>query len=180
LSGIDEVIRLIHLDERSKVPTRTPSGQMQQRLMIALALLRDPPVPFLDEPTRRLDPIAAREVREIIKSLCQNGKTILLTTHLLEKAEQLCDRVAFMVNRRLVANDTPQNLRLSHGKRPLKLTLTDSRQPDHLTQLNLNIDEPKDQHRLEHQMAGGNLRAVHSQEATLEDVFSELAGMRPG
>jgi ABC-2 type transport system ATP-binding protein len=89
-SRIDEVLDLVHLRERAKDPVRTFSNGMKQRLMIARALLHKPPVLFLDEPTRGLDPIAAREVRKEIEQLRQEGTTILLTTHLLEDADQLC------------------------------------------------------------------------------------------
>jgi ABC-2 type transport system ATP-binding protein len=92
MSRIDEVLELVHLTKRSKEPVRTFSSGMKQRLMIARALLHDPPVLFLDEPTRGLDPLAAREVRLAIEQLCQEGKTILLTTHLLEEADRLCGR----------------------------------------------------------------------------------------
>jgi ABC-2 type transport system ATP-binding protein len=118
-------------------------------------------------------------VRLAVKRLSQNGKTILLTTHLLEEADQLCSRVAFIVNGAIVANDTPQNLKLSHGTRSLEVILSDLNQPDHLSQLILSMDETKDQQRLVELMSQGNVRSVHSQEATLEEVFIEVAGIRP-
>jgi ABC-type multidrug transport system ATPase subunit len=77
---------------------------MKQRMMIARALLHRPPMLFLDEPSRGLDPISAREVRQTVRQLSQEGITILLTTHLMEEADQLCQHVAFIVNGRLVAN----------------------------------------------------------------------------
>jgi ABC-2 type transport system ATP-binding protein len=147
--------------------------------MIARALLHDPTVLFLDEPTRGLDPIAARELRETSKKLSQNGKTILLTTHLLEEADQSCERVAFIVNGQFVANDTPQNLKLAHGKRSLDLTLPDPQRPAYLSQLVLNMDDAKDQHQPEHLLAEGNVRAIHSQEATLEEGFSKKKRRKP-
>ena len=176
---INEVLDLVHLTERSKEPMRTFSNGMKQRLMIARALLHDPPALFLDEPTRGLDPNAAREVRSAIEQLSRNGKTVLLTTHLLEEADQLCRRVAFIVNGYIVAKDTPQNLKLSHGKRALKVITSDPIHADHLSQLILSMDEPKDQQYLAKIMAQGNVRSIHSQEATLEEVFIEIAGFRP-
>jgi ABC-2 type transport system ATP-binding protein len=169
----------VQLQDNAKLPVRTLSGGMKQRLMVARALLHDPAVLFLDEPTRGLDPIAAREVRLAIRQLSQQGKTILLTTHLLEEADQLSDRVAFMVSGNIVANDTPLNLKLSHGQRTLELTLSDTRHPGQLIERSLNMDDPKDQRILEELMSEGNVRAIHSQEASLEDVFIEVAGMRP-
>lgn len=178
-SRIDEVLELVHLRQRAKDPVRTFSSGMKQRLMIARALLHKPPVLFLDEPTRGLDPIAAQEVRKEIKQLSHEGMTILLTTHLLEDADQLCQRVAFMVNGRIVANDTPRNLKLTHGRRSLMLTIADPNEPHLMSEISLGMDDKKDQQRLAELMAQGNVRAVHSQEATLEEVFIEVAGIPP-
>lgn len=116
---MDEVLELVHLRDRAKEPVRTLSNGMKQRVMIARAWLHKPPVLFLDEPSRGLDPISAREVRQAIDHLRQAGMTILLTTHLMEEADLLCQRVGFIVNGRLVASDTPRNLKLSHGQRVL-------------------------------------------------------------
>lgn len=176
---IDEVLDLVHLRDRAKDPVRTLSNGLKQRLMIARALLHKPPVLFLDEPTRGLDPIAAREVRSAIEQLRLEGMTILLTTHLLEEADQLCQRVAFIVRGRIVANDTPRNLKLSHGKRALVLTIADPRDASRWSEVTLSMDDARDQARLAELMARGNVRSVHSQEATLEEVFVEMAGIRP-
>ncbi len=180
---IDEVLDLVSLRDRAKDPVRTFSNGMRQRLMIARALLHKPPVLFLDEPSRGLDPIAARDVRAAIEQLSQEGMTILLTTHLLEEADQLCQHVAFMNNGRIVANDTPRNLKLSHGKRAMIVTLAEQRVKqngtDMLKEVTLNMDAPPDQACFAQLMAQGNIRAVHSQEATLEQVFIEIAGVRP-
>jgi len=176
---IDEVLDIVHLANRSKEPVRMFSNGMKQRLMIARALLHDPAVLFLDEPTKGLDPIAAREVRNAIEQLSRNGKTILLTTHLLEEADELCRRVAFIVDGCLVANDTPRNLKLSHGRRQLEVTIDEHDRSGRLYQLLLNMDEPKDQDSLAKLMAQGVVRSIHSQEATLEEVFIEIAGIRP-
>jgi ABC-2 type transport system ATP-binding protein len=178
-SRADDVLDLVRLRERAKDPVRTLSNGMKQRLMVARALLHKPPVLFLDEPTRGLDPISARDIRAVIDQLRSGGTTILLTTHLLEEADQLCQRIAFLVNGRIVANDTPRQLKLSHGKRSMVLTLADPGDPNRLTEISLGMDDPRDQARLSQYMAQGNVRSVHSQEATLEEVFIEIAGIRP-
>ena len=181
-SRVDEALELVHLRDRAKEPVRTFSNGMKQRVMIARALLHKPPVLFLDEPARGLDPIAVREVRQTIDRLRQEGMTILLTTHLMEEADQLCQRVGFIVNGRLVANDTPRNLKLSHGQRALVVTLDSDGDVTHngaLQEVTLNMDDPQDQSRLAQWMAQKKVRAVHSREATLEDVFIEVAGIRP-
>jgi ABC-2 type transport system ATP-binding protein len=178
-SRIDEVFDLVGLRERAKDPVRTFSNGMKQRLVIARALLHKLPVLFLDEPTRGLDPIAARDVRGTIEQLRQEGTTILLTTHLLEEADQLCQHLSFIVSGRLVASGTPRNLKLSHGKRAMLLVLADPKDTSRLTEVTLSMDDPRDQARLAELMAQGNVRSVHSQEATLEEVFIEVAGIRP-
>jgi len=182
LKRADELLDLVHLRDRADEPVRGFSNGMKQRLMIARALLHRPSVLFLDEPTRGLDPIAARDIRAAIERQAQEGMTILLTTHLLEEADQMCRRVAFIVRGRIVANDTPRNLKLAHGRRSLVVTVGDGAGASAggaLRDITLGMDDPADQTTLEHLLAGGTVRAVHSQEATLEDVFVEIAGVRP-
>jgi ABC-2 type transport system ATP-binding protein len=178
-SRIDEVLDLVGQRERAKDPVRTFSNGMKQRLMIARALLHKPPVLFLDEPTRGLDPIAAREVRGTIEQLRDEGTTILLTTHLLEEADQLCQHLSFIVSGRLVASGTPRDLKLAHGKRAMVLALANPQDRSRLSEITLSMDDPGDQARLAELMAQGNVRSIHSQEATLEEVFIEVAGIRP-
>jgi ABC-2 type transport system ATP-binding protein len=122
-SRVDEVLDLVDLSERAKEPVNKFSNGMKQRLMIARALLHKPPVLFLDEPTRGLDPITARDIRGTIEQLRQEGTTILLTTHLLEEADHLCQHLSFIVNGLLVASGTPRDLKLSHGKRSVVLAI---------------------------------------------------------
>jgi ABC-2 type transport system ATP-binding protein len=182
-SRADEVLDLVHLRDRAKDPVRTFSNGMRQRLMIARALLHRPPMLFLDEPSRGLDPIAAREVRQTVQRLCEEGTTILLTTHLMEEADLLCQWVAFIVNGQLVANDAPRNLKLSHGQRAITVTMEESHPGQNgsvpLFEVTLNMDNQEDQERLAQWMAQGQVRAIHSREATLEEVFIEVAGVRP-
>lgn len=178
-SRAEEVLDLVRLRDRAKDPVRTFSNGMRQRLMIARALLHRPPVLFLDEPGRGLDPISAREVRSTIEQLSREGMTILLTTHLLEEADQLCQRVAFINWGRIVANDTPRRLKLSHGQRTLIVTLAGQENRDTFNELTLKMDDPNDQARLAQLMERGQVQAVHSQEATLEEVFVEIAGVSP-
>src|SRR5579883_2634689 len=181
-SRVDEVLDLVRLRDRAKEPVRTFSNGMRQRLLIARALLHRPPVLFLDEPSRGLDPISAREVRNTIEQLSQEGMTILLTTHLLEEADQLCQHVAFINQGCIVANDTPRNLKLAHGRRTLVASLAaggTNGQSQTFTEITLRMDDPNDQARLAQLMAEGKVQSLHSQEATLEEVFIEVAGVRP-
>lgn len=178
-SRIDEVLELVRLRDRAKDRVSTYSNGMKQRLMIARALLHRPPMLFLDEPSRGLDPISAREVRQAVQQLCQEGMTILLTTHLMEEADQLCSRVAFIVNGQLVANDTPRNLKIAHGEREILVTLKEEQGGQTMQEVTLRLDSAADQTQLAQWMAQGRVLAVHSREATLEEVFIEVAGVRP-
>jgi ABC-2 type transport system ATP-binding protein len=152
-SRVDEVLDLVGLRERARDPVRMFSNGMKQRLMIARALLHKPPLLFLDEPTRGLDPISARDVRGPIEQLRRGGATILLTTHLLEEADQLCQHLSFIVGGRLVASGTPRGLKLSYGKRSVVLTLADPTTMSQLTEVALSMDDPQDQPRLAELMA---------------------------
>jgi ABC-2 type transport system ATP-binding protein len=108
---IAEMLAMVGLSERADDRVETFSSGMQQRLHMARALLHDPEVIFLDEPTVGIDPVGARELRQTIKNLRQAGKTIMLTTHYMAEAEELCDRIAIVNKGRIVAMDTPSNLR---------------------------------------------------------------------
>ena len=175
---VDEVLTLVGLRERAKDRVSTFSNGMRQRLMIARALLHHPPVLFLDEPGRGLDPISARAIRQTIKQLSQEGVTILLTTHLMDEADQLCQRVAFIVDGHIVANDTPRNLKLAHGQPLLAVTLQSC---DHeaFEDITLNVDNLHDQQELCQLMTQGRIRALHTHEASLEEVFLAVAGVNP-
>jgi ABC-2 type transport system ATP-binding protein len=107
---IDRSLRAVNLHDRANDPCGTLSKGLRQRVALARALLSDPEVLFLDEPTSGLDPVAAREVHELITSLRTRGVTIFLTTHRLEEAERLCDRVAIL-NTQLRTIGTPSELR---------------------------------------------------------------------
>ncbi|MEZ4523490.1 MAG: ABC transporter ATP-binding protein [Thermomicrobiales bacterium] len=107
---IDELLGLVSLEEKADSRANQLSGGQQQRLSIALALVNDPEIVFLDEPTTGLDPQARRNLWDVISGLRSAGKTIVLTTHYMEEAEVLCDRVAIMDAGRIIACDTPLNL----------------------------------------------------------------------
>lgn len=104
---IDELIELVSLQEKVSSRVNQLSGGQHQRLSIALALVNDPDILFLDEPTTGLDPQARRNLWQVIANLRDEGKTIVLTTHYMEEAEQLCDRVAVMDFGKVMACDSP-------------------------------------------------------------------------
>jgi ABC-2 type transport system ATP-binding protein len=110
-----EVIALVQLEEKQKSRVSSLSGGQKQRLALACALVGDPGFLFLDEPTTGLDPQARRQVWELIEQFKLAGRTILLTTHYMEEAERLCDRVAIMDHGKLIALGTPRELIASIG-----------------------------------------------------------------
>ena len=108
---IDELLEIVGLRGREHERVETYSRGMRQRLHIARGLLHDPEILFLDEPTIGLDPVGARELRETVAELQRVGKTILLTTHYMLEADELCDRVAIITNGKIVAQGTPAELK---------------------------------------------------------------------
>ena len=167
---VDELLEIVGLVDVAGRKVKTYSSGMKQRLMIARALVNTPRVLFLDEPTRGLDPTSARDVRRLVREQARQGATVFLTTHYMEEADELCDRVAFLAAGRIVALDTPRELKLQYGERTA-LVLLDTREEERL-----RLDDPADAARLEAWMAEGRVLTVHSQEGTLEDVFVNLAG----
>ena len=111
----DDVLRSVELEEKRSVWVRKLSGGQKQRLSVACALVGDPDVVFLDEPTTGLDPQSRRQLWEIIDAFRTRGKTVLLTTHYMEEAEKLCDRVAIVDRGKVKALDTPARLIASLG-----------------------------------------------------------------
>jgi ABC-2 type transport system ATP-binding protein len=107
---VDGLLNSLSLEEKKNNMIEDLSGGQRQRLTILLALINDPKVIFLDEPTRDLDPRGRRQIWKIIEKAREDKKTLILTTHYIEEAEKLCDRVAIMDSGRIIALDTPVNL----------------------------------------------------------------------
>ena len=173
-------LSLVGLSDRAKSKVQTFSNGMRQRLIIARALLHEPRLLFLDEPTRGLDPVSAREVRAVISRLRGEGTTVLLTTHLMEEADALCDRIAFLRAGQIVANDTPLALKLAYGRRQVTVRL--SRPVDTYPAgqpIVLDLAAPGTPDLLARLVDTGAVETMHTQEATLEEVFLTLAGPRP-
>ncbi len=110
-TNTDELLRGFQLDEKRTAFYSHLSGGQKQRLALAMALVNDPDVVFLDEPTAGLDPQVRREIYDIIEELKRGKKTVLLTTHYIEEAERLCDRVAIVDHGRVIAQGTPRELK---------------------------------------------------------------------
>lgn len=165
-----DLLELVRLTDAAKRKVKTYSSGMKQRLLVARSLINSPKVLFLDEPTRGLDPTSARELRDLIRQLSDQGTTVFLTTHYMEEADELCDRVAFLSAGNIVALDTPRELKLRYGSRTATVLLRD--REEHT----IGLDEPRDAERLAAWMRDDQVLTMHSREGTLEDVFIALAG----
>ena len=187
---VDEVIRLCALEKLAGRDARKLSGGQQQRLLLAIALVSDPAVLFLDEPTTGLDPQARRNFWELVQSIKARRKTILLTTHYMEEAELLCDEIVIMDRGRIIAQGPPRRLLHEHFAEVL-LELPRQEFPPAARALPLNIIEASDRveistHDLEATLrtlleAKVPLTNLRIRPANLEDLFLELTGteLRP-
>ena len=196
--GIERYLRLFSLWDRRDDTAGAFSKGMKQKLAIARALLHDPAVVFLDEPTAALDPEAAFVVREAIEGLRQAGRTIVLATHNLDEADRLCDRVAF-VRGGLLRVDSPAGLRAATGIRGVDITLADAA-PEAYADLARAVagvsgataagrhivvaaDDPltvTPEVVRALVRAGAAIAEVRERASTLEDVYFDVMGVRPG
>lgn len=168
---VSELLDRVELDAGArKRKVKTYSSGMKQRLLIARALINNPRILFLDEPTRGLDPSSARELRQIVRQMSEQGTTVVLTTHYMEEADELCGRVAFLASGKIVALDTPTELKLRYGTQSARLLLKDR------SEVVVDLASPDDARTVEQLMTAGQVLTIHSQEGTLEDVFINLAG----
>jgi len=179
LFGIDgfdayALLKRVGLDGREKDRVETYSKGMKQRLMVARSILNRPRVLFLDEPTTGLDPASSESIREIIKEERERGATVLLTTHDMEEADKLSDRVAFMDKGKIVALDTPHNLKQQYGKRALKAKVAAA--GGKLEDREVIMDTPETDKAVQELFAKEKVVTVHSEEATLEDIFIKITG----
>jgi fluoroquinolone transport system ATP-binding protein len=149
------------------------SKGMQMRLVFARALLHRPELLFLDEPTSGMDPVNARRVKDIIRDLREQGRTVLLTTHDMATAEELCDRVAFVVDGRIAALDTPTEHKVTRSRRTVRVTY---RNQGGLRHRDFPLDGLADDEAFRTLTREHHVEALHSQEASLEDVFIDVTG----
>jgi ABC-2 type transport system ATP-binding protein len=167
---VDALLDKVGLVAAANRRVKSYSSGMKQRLLIARALINQPRVLFLDEPTRGLDPTSARELRTMVRDLSAGGTTVFLTTHSMEEADELCDRIAFLSSGKIVALDSPRELKLRYGERTAFVLLQNREQHE------IHLDQVDDAGRLAAWMSADEVIAIHSQEGTLEDVFIALAG----
>lgn len=151
------------------------SKGMKMRLNFIRALIHNPSLLFFDEPTSGLDPVNAKIIKDIILELKSNGKTIFLTTHNMTVAEQLCDRIALIVDGRIEVIDTPKNLMIKNGRSTVKVEYIDHRQ---VKGEEFDLDTINNNRQFLEIIQNKKIKTIHSGEATLEDVFIKLTGRK--
>jgi ABC-2 type transport system ATP-binding protein len=188
----DRLLEQLGLSEKRNAWFMTLSGGQKQRLFIALALINDPELVFLDELTTGLDPQARRAIWDLVRGIRQRGKTVLLTTHLMEEAERLCDRVAIIDRGRIIDIDTPEGLVRRHCPERTVIVATDDRTADeHFRSLPRVMSVTVQDRRFTIRGSGDDLvtQVIHclaehrirvmdfrTELPTLEDVFLKLTG----
>ena len=173
--NIKELFEKVGLEHAMNEPVENYSKGMKMRLNFIRAIQHDPEILFFDEPTSGLDPINARTIKELIKELRCKGKTIFITTHHMETADQLCDQVAFIANGRLMATDPPSKFKEAHGM-PMVRARTqngDTRE--------FPLEHIGQNREFLHFIQGNPITSLKTQEATLEEVFISITGetLRP-
>lgn len=172
LLSIDELLKSVGLENEANKRVSEYSKGMKSRLNFIKALLHNPDILFLDEPTSGLDPSNSKVMKDIILSEKSKGKTIILTTHNMLDATELCDRVAFIVNGKISALDTPHNLIMSKGAIKVRYTYFDNGEKTSECFLN-NTANDKNLNML---IEKNKLLSIHSSEPTLNDIFIEIRG----
>ena len=188
-ADVDALMDLTHLRNKADARFNTLSGGLKQRLGIAAALVNDPEVVFLDEPTTGLDPHARRAVWDVLKGLKDRGKTVFLTTHYMEEAELLADTVAIISKGRIVATDSPARLTEKHANH-IRLTLksSDAAAPGLIRKMGFEPTRTSDESICvpvnnaddvrailgEIERAGLSLRGMDVRKPNLEEVFLKL------
>ena len=182
---VDEVIRMCALEKLAERDNRKLSGGQQQRLLLAIALVNDPQMIFLDEPTTGLDPQARRNFWDLIQTIKARRKTIILTTHYMEEAELLCDEIAIMDNGKIIAQGAPRELLSQHFAEVL-LEMPRKEFPDFARSLPLKVIDAGDWVEITTDDLDATLRTLMNAHVplqnlrirppNLEDLFLELTG----
>jgi fluoroquinolone transport system ATP-binding protein len=164
---------MVGLKDASHRRAANYSKGMKQRLVFARALLNRPKILFLDEPTSGLDPNLAEKIKSLIRRQRDEGATIFLTTHNMYIADELCDRVAFINEGEIVANDAPRRLKLQYGEHSVRV---EYRENGRVNGRVFYLDNDDDRTALNEIINEKEVQTMHSQEATLEQTFIKITG----
>ena len=139
----DLILKIVALEDKANAYSRNLSGGMKRRLLIAKAMVHQPPILILDEPTAGVDIELRYMLWDFLKKINEKGKTVLLTTHYIEEAEQLCDRIAIIDNGKIIVDDTTENLTEKNGESQLVIECDNLNKDINLDGINFNIEEHK-------------------------------------
>ncbi len=168
-----ELLEIVGLGHVAAQRTGEFSKGMKHRLTFARSMINNPEMWFLDEPTTGLDPAIASEIKDIVKREKEKGTTIFLTTHNMFVADELCDRVAFIIDGVIRLIDSPRNLKLQYGE---KLVEVEYREGNTVRKETLSFIDEKDRRRVNEIVNAGNVEMMHTKEATLEEIFIKVTG----
>lgn len=168
-----ELLEMVGLGSDGDLLVSQYSKGMKNRLSVARSLMHDPDLLFMDEPTAGLDPVNARRIKELIRAQKDAGKTVFLTTHDMAVANELCDRVAFIINGEIKLIDSPRNLRLQHGEAKVRVEFQLN---GHLEREDFALEQLGGNGRFRQLLNSNSIQTMHTQEATLEDIFIEVTG----
>lgn len=168
-----ELLKLVGLDGKENIKAGEFSKGMKHRLTFVRSMLNNPEMWFLDEPTTGLDPSIAADIKDIIKKINSEGVTIFLTTHNMFIADELCDRVAFIVDGEIKLIDSPQNLKLQYGD---KLVEVEYIKEDEVIKETFSTILAEDKKALQNIIGNYEIQTMHTKEATLEEIFIKVTG----
>jgi fluoroquinolone transport system ATP-binding protein len=168
-----ELLELVNLGNDGKMLVSQYSKGMKNRLNVARSLVNHPDLLFLDEPTSGLDPVNSRRIKDLIKDQQKQGRTIFLTTHDMYVAEELCDRVAFIVDGEIKAMDAPRTLKLRYGTPSVRV---EYHLNSHTEQTEFPLAELGENQAFIDLLRTHEVQTIHTMEATLEDIFIRVTG----
>ncbi len=169
----EDLLKLVGLGDKADIRAGEYSKGMKHRLTFARSMINNPDLWFLDEPTTGLDPAIASTIKDIIREENNKGVTVFLTTHNMYIADELCDRVAFIVEGEIKLIDSPKNLKLKHGESVVKVEYGEDSKLQ--TKTFSTVDEA-DKKKLAELLQTKNIRTMHTKEATLEEIFINVTG----
>jgi fluoroquinolone transport system ATP-binding protein len=168
-----KLLEMVELEKDANQRVATFSKGMKSKLNFVRSLINDPEVLFLDEPTTGLDPVSSRLIKNIIIQKRKEGKAIFLTTHNMNDADELCDKVGFIVDGKLSLIESPRELKIRHGKKIVKIEYL---RDGELERKDFDLKNLADNKNFLNLLRTGNVQTIHSAEATLDDIFIKVTG----
>jgi fluoroquinolone transport system ATP-binding protein len=174
-SDPQNLLDMVGLGEDGNIPVGQFSKGMKHRLNFARAFVNDPDLLFLDEPTAGLDPGNARRIKDLIQAGKEAGKTIFLTTHNMSVADELCNRVGFIVDGKISLIDTPRSLKIRFGQPTVRVEFVDQGK---VANQDFKLNGLGDDLEFIRLLKNGGVQTIHTQEASLDEIFIEITGRR--